>query len=167
MQFTRHLGLMVECWDRFRYNIRDTFRTRELRKPKHNQSGTGLGASLKCLLNVLQNTPLFIQYILSGYLKAKTGLAQIRWLLVGKVPSNSGAPKRISGEVISQLIGSATDCDFDKYEEAIQRIIQLPIDLTPMMALAYLYHGSSEFYVEDVFALSESREGPYINYVRA
>ena len=25
-----------------------------------------------------QNTPLFIQYILSGYLKAKTGLAQIR-----------------------------------------------------------------------------------------
>ena len=67
-----------------------------------------------------------IQYILSGYLKAKTGLAQIRWLLVGKVPSNSalGAPKRISGEVISQLIGSAADFGFDKYEEAVQRIIQ-------------------------------------------
>ena len=83
-----------------------------------------------------------------------------RWLLVGKVPANPGAPKRISGDVISQLIGSASDCGFDKYEEAIQRIIQLPIDLTPMMALAYLYHGSSEFYVEDVFALSESSEHP-------
>ena len=34
-----------------------------------------------------------------------------------------------------------------------------------MMALAYLYHGSSEFYVEDVFALSESREGSCINDV--
>ena len=42
---------------------------------------------------------------------------------------------------------------------------QLPIDLTPMVALAYLYHGSSEFYVEDVFALSESREGSCINDV--
>ena len=83
-----------------------------------------------------------------------------RWLLVGKVPSNSGSPKRISGDVIGQLIGSATDFGFDKYEEAIQRIIQLPVDLTPMMALAYLYHGSSEFYVEDVFALSESSEHP-------
>ena len=29
-----------------------------------------------------------------------------------------------------------------------------------MVALAYLYHGSSEFYIEDVFALSESSEHP-------
>lgn len=40
------------------------------------------------------------------------------------------------------------------------RIIQLPIDLTPMMALAYLYHGSSEYYIEDIFELSNSSEHP-------
>ena len=45
-------------------------------------------------------------------------------------------------------------------ESLPQRIIQLPIDLTPMVALAYLYHGSSEFYIEDIFALSESSEHP-------
>ena len=103
------------------------------------------------------------QYILSGFLKAKSGAAQIRWLLAGKVPVNSGAPKRISAEVIGQLIGgsaASSDCGFDMYEEAIQRIIQLPIEMTPMVALAYLYHGSSEFYIEDVFSLSESSEHP-------
>ena len=36
----------------------------------------------------------------------------------------------------------------------------MPIDLTPMVALAYLYNGSSEFYIEDVFALSETLEHP-------
>ena len=61
---------------------------------------------------------------MSGYLKAKTGAAQIRWLIVGTVPADSGAPKRISAAVIGRLIGSAADCSFDKYEEAMQRIIQ-------------------------------------------
>ena len=40
------------------------------------------------------------------------------------------------------------------------RIHQLPIDLTPMIALAYLYHGSSECYIEEIFELSNSSEHP-------
>ena len=76
------------------------------------------------------------QYILSGFLKAKTGAAQIRWLLVGKVPVNSGAPKRISAEVIGQLIGSsaASDGGFDKYEEAIQGPHSIQTNLASVMA---------------------------------
>ena len=37
---------------------------------------------------------------------------------------------------------------------------QLPIDLMPLVGLAYLYHGCSEFYIEDIFGISESTEHP-------
>ena len=46
-------------------------------------------------------------------------MSQIRWLLVGKFPTNAGTPKMIPADVIRQLICPG-NCGFDAYEEATQ-----------------------------------------------
>ena len=104
-----------------------------------------------------QNTPLFLQYILSGYLKSENGSEQVRWLLVGKNPAETKLPK-IDINVIGELANVSGSEPIQKYEDSFMKINHLHIELLPMTALAYLYNGSSEEHLADIFTLFEWSE---------
>ena len=104
-----------------------------------------------------QNTPLFLQYILSGYLKSDNGCEQVRWMLVGKNPAHTEMHK-INMKVIGELANISGSEPIGKYEDSMMKISHLYIELLPMTALAYLYNGCSEEHLTDIFTLFEWSE---------
>ena len=104
-----------------------------------------------------RNTPLFLQYIVSGYLKSESGCEQVKWMLVGKNPAQKGLHK-INMKVIGELANVSESEPIGRYEDSMMKISHLNIELLPMTALAYLYNGCSEEHLADIFTLFEWSE---------
>ena len=105
-----------------------------------------------------QNTPLFLQYILSGYLKSESGGEQVRWMLVGRNPAADSDLRKINLNAFGELANVAESEQIGRYEDSVMKISHLNIELLPMTALAYLYYGCSEEHLTDISTLFEWTE---------
>ena len=105
-----------------------------------------------------QNTPLFLQYILSGYLKSESGCEQVRWMLVGRNPAANSDLRKINLNAFGELANVAESEPIGRYEDSVMKISHLNIELLPMTALAYLYYGCSEEHLTDISTLFEWTE---------
>ena len=79
-----------------------------------------------------QNTPLFLQYVLSAYLKPKGGCEQVRWLLVGKNPAKTHLQK-IGFAAMGEIKGFSGAAEVGRYEDAVTKISHMPVELLPMV----------------------------------
>ncbi len=91
--------------------------------------------------------PLFLQYLLAGYLSASShGAAQLAWITQGRLrllPDEAEVRRvavRVSPAALNSILELFTESDLRSYELLLGDVELFEADRTPLVAAACLYH---------------------------